>query len=257
MQLLNFSDPLEIFIWILILWVSVFLRYVLVAGAFYVIFYIFFKEKYWHRKISKRLRRANQHWKEIFWSACSALIFAVAGLGLLWLWQEGYTNLYMGNEYSIVVTLGGLLLALLLHDTYYYWLHRWMHRPKVYKWFHRVHHDSIVTSPWTSFSFHPLECLLQAIFVPFMVIFLPMHVGAVLAMLTIMTVTAVINHLDIEIYPKHFEQHWIGKWIIGATHHSLHHKRFIKNYGLYFTFWDKWMKTESPEFEQLFRDKTH
>ena len=71
-----------------------------------------------------------------------------------------------------------------------------------------------------------------------------------------MTVSATINHLDIEIYPSNFEKHWLGAWIVGATHHSLHHSKFVENYGLYFTFWDKWMKTESPEYEKLFREKT-
>jgi len=78
----------------------------------------------------------------------------------------------------------------------------------------------------------------------------------VFLMLIIMTVSATINHLDIEIYPKGFEKHWLGKWLIGATHHSQHHAKFLTNYGLYFTFWDKWMNTESPDFEELFREKT-
>ncbi|MGZ5247104.1 MAG: hypothetical protein ACXWV5_08645, partial [Flavitalea sp.] len=43
---------------------------------------------------------------------------------------------------------------------------------------------------------------------------------------------------------------------IGATHHSLHHKQFKFNYGLYFTFWDKWKKTESPDFEKRFESIT-
>jgi hypothetical protein len=46
--------------------------------------------------------------------------------------------------------------------------------------------------------------------------------------------------------PQNFQRHLFGKWLIGATHHSLHHKQFKYNYGLYFTFWDKWKKTESP-----------
>src|SRR5215203_5438728 len=65
-----------------------------------------------------------------------------------------------------------------------------------------------------------------------------------------------VNHLDIEIYPKKFHKHFAGKWLIGATHHSLHHKQFKYNFGLYFTFWDKWKKTESPLYDKLFEEKT-
>jgi sterol desaturase/sphingolipid hydroxylase (fatty acid hydroxylase superfamily) len=71
-----------------------------------------------------------------------------------------------------------------------------------------------------------------------------------------MTFSSVINHLDIEVYPKGFYKHFFGRWLIGATHHSLHHKQFKYNYGLYFTFWDKWKGTESPLYAQLFEEKT-
>ncbi|HVK97181.1 MAG TPA: sterol desaturase family protein, partial [Flavisolibacter sp.] len=112
------------------------------------------------------------------------------------------------------------------------------------------------TSPWTAFSFHPLEGLLQAIFLPALLFLMPMHLYVLIFQLTFMTFSSVVNHLDIEIYPKKFNKHSVGKWLIGATHHSLHHKQFKYNYGLYFTFWDKWKKTESPAYHQLFEEKT-
>ena len=203
------------------------------------------------------LRPVGQSWQEIKWSALTSFIFAFSGVGIVWMYQEGYCMIYTDpQQYSIFYLPISLFIALFIHETYYYWLHRWMHRPKVYRIIHKVHHDSIVTSPCTAFSFHPLESILQAIVLPFIVLFLPMHGMAVLSMLVIMTISATINHLDIELYPKNFERHFIGKWIVGATHHSLHHSKFVENYGLYFTFWDKWMDTESPEFEKLFKEKT-
>ena len=254
---INFSDPIVVITSLLLLSASVFLRYVMVSTIFYLIFYIFFKNKYWHRKISEQLRPKTQHWKELKWSAITSLIFGVFGMVLLWMWQAGYTQIYsepdkFGWAY-LPVSLG---IALFIHETYYYWLHRWMHRPKVYRLVHKVHHNSIVTSPWTSFSFHPIESFLQALTLPVILIFLPMHVLVIGIFLVIMTVTAAINHLDIEIYPEGAEQHWLWKWIIGATHHSLHHSQFRFNFGLYFTFWDKWMETESPDFKTLFQKKT-
>ena len=77
----------------------------------------------------------------------------------------------------------------------------------------------------------------------------PMHYSVILFQLIIMTVSSVINHLDIEIYPKNC-YNTFGKWIIGATHHSRHHKQFKYNYGLYFTFWDRLKKTESSRHSQ-------
>jgi sterol desaturase/sphingolipid hydroxylase (fatty acid hydroxylase superfamily) len=71
-----------------------------------------------------------------------------------------------------------------------------------------------------------------------------------------MTTTSVINHLNIELYPAGTHKHWAGKWFIGATHHSLHHSQYLFNYGLYFTFWDKIMHTESDKYAPLFEEKT-
>ena len=39
-------------------------------------------------------------------------------------------------------------------------------------------------------------------------------------------------------------------------HHDLHHKYFIHNYGLYFTWWDKWFGTEHPKYQVTFEEVT-
>jgi len=257
MTFINFSDSSTVLVAICTLTVIVFSRYVMISGAFYVFFYGFFKDTFWHRRISEGLRPPRQAWSEIKWSAITSFIFAISGVGLVWLWQEGYTVIYTDiRMYGFLYLPLSLVIAMFIHETYYYWLHRWMHRPKIYRWIHKIHHDSIITSPWTSFSFHPMESILQALAFPVILFVLPMHYMVIMTMLILMTVSATINHLDIEIYPENTERHWFGKWIIGATHHSMHHAKFIKNFGLYFTFWDRWMGTESEEFEQLFRDRT-
>lgn len=257
MEIINFSDPISVIATTAVICMVVFFRYVLVSGLFYVLFYYVFQRHFYSRKISRSLRVKGQSLKEIKWSAITSFIFGLSGIGLVWLYQNGYTQIALSWDSSVIIwSVISLVVALFIHETYYYWLHRWMHRPKIFRLVHKTHHDSIVTSPWTSFSFHPLESILQALMVPFLVLFLPMHYLALLFFLILMTVSATINHLDIEIYPRHFEKNWLGKWIIGATHHSLHHSQFRFNYGLYFTFWDKWMNTESPDFEKLFREKT-
>jgi sterol desaturase/sphingolipid hydroxylase (fatty acid hydroxylase superfamily) len=62
-----------------------------------------------------------------------------------------------------------------------------------------------------------------------------------------MTLSATVNHAGVEIYPSGKFGKWFKKWVIGATHHDAHHKKFNFNYGLYFTFWDRLMKTELEE----------
>ncbi len=174
------------------------------------------------------------------------------------LWQLGHTAIYEDiDQYGWWWLPVSFLIAASIHETYYYWLHRWMHRPKIYRLIHKTHHDSHITSPWTSFSFHPGEGLLQSLIIPAIILFLPMHYWTIVTLLTFMTLTSAINHSNVEIYPKGFYKHWLGKWLIGATHHSLHHTQYRYNFGLYFTFWDKWMKTESAKYEGNFEKHTN
>ncbi len=253
----DFLNPLWFIAAVLAMFIIITGRYFLIAGLFYLIFYYWFPQKWINQKINKKEYKSNQFKKEVKWSMITAFLFALAGATLLVLWQNGYTKIYTTvAEYPLWWLPVSLLIAMLLHETYYYWLHRWMHLPGIFKIVHKVHHDSNITSPWTAFSFHPLEGVLQALFLPILLLFLPMHVYVILLQLTIMTFSSVINHLDVEIYPRKLHHHLIGRWLIGATHHSLHHKQFKYNYGLYFTFWDKWKHTESPLFKNLFEEKT-
>lgn len=241
----------------LLFFLAIFGRYVLFSLMFWWLFNISRKEQFAHRFVQTRPRRPGQDRREVGWSVLTSLIFTGLAMSIMLAFQNGHTLIYTNlRDYSLVWYPVSILLVLFIHETYYYWLHRWMHRPGVYRWVHKTHHDSVTTSPWTAFSFHPIESLLQAMVIPLLVFVLPLHSSAIGLLLIIMTVSSAVNHLNTEIYPHNFDRHWLGKWIIGATHHSLHHTQFRFNYGLYFTFWDKWMKTESPDFHKLFGEKT-
>lgn len=257
MNLPDFSSPLWFCMLTLVFFIIITGRYFLIAGIFYLIFYCWLPEKCQQRKLNKRQYKPKQLQTEITWSLINGLIFSFSGAVALILWQKGFTKVYTNiHDYGWWYLPVSLVISMLLHETYYYWLHRWMHHPRVFKIVHKVHHDSNITSPFTAFSFHPLEGVLQAIFFPVVLLFLPMHYYIIIVQLVIMSLSSVINHLDIEIYPKNFNKNIFGKWLIGATHHSLHHKQFKYNYGLYFTFWDKIRKTESPLFNELFETAT-
>jgi sterol desaturase/sphingolipid hydroxylase (fatty acid hydroxylase superfamily) len=258
MELIDFTNPLMFLGITAGIFLVVIGRYFLIAGLFQLWFYKWNKDKWYSRRLGKKPVDKKQFYTEVKWSIITAIIFAFAGTLTGLLWQKGYTKLYQDlYEYGLWYLPVSLLASMLIHETYYYWLHRWMHKPKVFRLLHKVHHDSNTTSAWTAFSFHPLEGLLQAIVLPVTIMVLPMHLYVLIIQLTLMTFSSVINHLEIEVYPAHFHKHFIGRWLIGATHHSLHHKQFRYNFGLYFTFWDKLKKTESPKFDSLFEEKTN
>jgi sterol desaturase/sphingolipid hydroxylase (fatty acid hydroxylase superfamily) len=253
----DFTNYIIFAITTIVIFVIVIGRYFLIAGFFQLLFYKWQKQKWANRWLGKKQVDKKQFYTEVKWSIITAFIFSLAGSFTAILWQKGYTKLYTDlDQFGLWYMPVSLVISMLVHETYYYWMHRWMHMPKVFKLVHKVHHDSNTTSAWTAFSFHPLEGLLQAIILPITIMILPMHLYVVLLQLTLMTFSSVINHLEIESYPANFHKHFVGRWLIGATHHSLHHKQFRYNFGLYFTFWDKWIKTESPKFNSLFEEKT-
>lgn len=252
-----FTEPYYFFRLTTIIFLITFIRYLIVSGVYHYIFFVWLRKAFAERIITKKGMDAKQMRLEVYRSFLTSFIFSFSGTALVIFWQKEWTQIYIDwGAYPIWYHPLSIVLALLIHETYYYWMHRWMHRPKVYKWVHKWHHDSIETSSLTSFSFHPIESILQAIVVPLLILILPLHLFVLFFLLIIMTLSGTINHAGVEVFPKGFERHWLGKWLIGATHHDLHHKQFRYNFGLYFTFWDHWMKTESPKYEKLFRAHT-
>lgn len=242
---IDFRQPVVFLLASALLFVIVYVRYLAISGIYHYVFFVLLRKRYARQVFKQPTLRRRQVGRELGWAFLGALVFAVAGVGMVALWQDGRTAIYTSTyAYPWWYLPISVVLALLVHDTYYYWVHRWMHVPKVFRLMHKTHHDSVHTSVFTAFSFHPIESVLQAVIVPLIVIFLPLHIYAVLFLLVFMTISATINHAGVEVYPKGWRRHWLAKWLIGATHHDHHHRKFSYNYGLYFSFWDVWMGTE-------------
>lgn len=250
------DDPVYWILIALLFWAIVVFRYFVIAGWFHRHFHQQGAERWRPHKINDRPYSGTQVKKEIFWSVLTSAIFAGVGVLCAWLWAKGYTQVYLELSWWDLLWIPfSLGLAMLLHETYYYWVHRWMHHPAIFRYVHKVHHESLSTSAWTAFSFHPWEGLIEALIMPLILVLIPLHPITIVIHLLIMTFSSVVNHLDIELYPRSWGKKRLMRYLIGATHHSLHHRQFQKNYGLYFTFWDDWMKTESKDFDRLFEEK--
>ncbi len=233
-----------------------FLRYLFLSKLYIISVYDKVKAINLNRILSD-LSSSEQRNKEIMWSGISSILFGIIGVIMIIVWQMGYTQLYTDiHQYPLWYIPLSILGSLFIHETYYYWLHRWLHLPSVYRLIHKTHHDSISTSVWTSFSFHPIESLLQAIIIPVIVLLIPLHIFVLIFLLVLMTLSAIINHAGVEIFPSGANHHWFWRHLIGATHHDQHHRKFVYNYGLYFTFWDKIMKTETEDYDEYFNQKT-
>ena len=88
-------------------------------------------------------------------------------------------------------------------------------------------------------SFHPWESIIGAVLVPALVLLIPIHYGALLVVLMIMTIMGVTNHMGWELFPNSLVRGSAGHWLITASHHQRHHEKHLCNFGLYFRLWDR------------------
>jgi sterol desaturase/sphingolipid hydroxylase (fatty acid hydroxylase superfamily) len=236
-------------------------RYFFIAGGAYWLFYSVLGKSLAHRSLRRERSAAASRtpplrqsiYREIKMSVLSAVVFALGAAFVMteydWEITLLYTNLHQYGLWYLGVSFGAVLL---LQDAYFYFLHRLFHHPLLFKWVHFGHHLSGVPTPWTSFAFDLPEAFIQAFFFVGIVLIIPLHFFTLLAILLTMTVWSVWNHLGFEIFPSSFPRHWLGKWLIGSTHHAIHHRQYTVHYGLYFTFWDKLLGTQDPHYQNEF-----
>lgn len=189
--------------------------------------------------------------REIRWSLASAAIYGVPAGIVAWGWQNrGWTQVYTDiGAYPLWYVPLSVLAFLIAHDTWFYWTHRLMHRPKWFRAAHAVHHASKPPTAWTAMSFHPIEAVTGAVVIPLLVFIIPIHVAMLGIVLTIMTIMGITNHMGWEMFPKGLVRNGLvhrmfGQWLITASHHEKHHEQYGCNFGLYFRFWDRLCGTD-------------
>jgi sterol desaturase/sphingolipid hydroxylase (fatty acid hydroxylase superfamily) len=141
---------------------------------------------------------------------------------------------------------------IVVHDAYFYWTHRLMHHPRLFRWLHHTHHRSTSPTPWAAYAFSPGEAFVQAGIGPLIVFTMPVHPAAFGLFMFWQIAFNVFGHSGYEIFPKWFLRSRIGLVLNSITHHSLHHERFKSNFGLYFNVWDRMLGTNHPDYERRF-----
>lgn len=236
----------EVLIATLLLTVIIAARYLVMSGLAFWLLWQRGGEKLRATRLNRERPMRGVIMQEIRLSLLSSAVYAAPAAIAMVVWLNGGTQIYTDwNAYGgVPYLLLSFFIYLIVQDTFYYWAHRLMHHPRLFRWMHAGHHKSRQPTPFASFAFDPAEALLTAWVLPALVFVVPIHIGLVIALLTLMTVTAIMNHSGWEMLPARFVHGRIGRHLISATHHSYHHLRFDKNYGLYFRFWDRLMGTD-------------
>lgn len=225
------------------------LRYVIIAGVVYLIFYKWFPSFFSANKIQSRLVRSRDILREIIHSSQSTIVMACVYSLVIFTPLSNYTRIYLElSEMPWWWVPVSIILMLIIHDTYFYWMHRLVHHPRLFSHVHLVHHKSNNPTPFSSYSFHLYESILEALIAPILILLMPLHPLALLIFSTISFLFNVYGHLGYEIAPRWFRRSLLFEVFNTSTHHNIHHAKFKGNYGLYFRFWDRLMHTEHPDY---------
>ena len=229
-----------------------------IMSVVFVIFWVIFGQKLRNRKIQLSKRAG---WAQIKGEIGATFISFIGGTGfsilLLSLNDVGVTKFYLeagkyGPWYEVLV----FITMLIVSDTWFYWSHRAMHHPSIYKYVHALHHKSLDVNPYTSSSFHLIESLWLTVWVLLLALVMPIS----MTMLGIMQVVGTFNnlksHLGYEFFPQFFRVSPFNM-LVTATNHSLHHTQYNGNYSLFFRFWDIVCGTELNATESTFNEIHH
>lgn len=143
-------------------------------------------------------------------------------------------------------------LSFFAFDTYFYWLHRWMHKKPMYQWVHKLHHLSTSPNLLTTLSVNPLESFINGGFAPLFLAIFTVHEESAQLIVPVNLIMGLYVHSGYEFLPRWWNKSWLTKWFITTTFHDQHHKYFNYNYGGYTTIWDYICGTVRSKYESDF-----
>ena len=233
-----------------------FKRYAIAASAMALIVWGLKRTAWRSRQIQPRTPGLADFRREFIASIGAILVFAAINIVMNWGFNNGVFVPWRGSE-SLWVTAAFAVAMTLGHDTYFYWTHRAMHTRLLFKAFHRYHHRSVTPSPWTAYSLSIPEAAVSFLYIPLWLYFIPTPQMAVFSYVIFQIIRNVIQHAGIEVHPRGWATQPLLKWIVTTTHHDMHHGgRYNHNYGAWFTWWDKIMGTEHPDYVATFNRVT-
>ena len=192
---------------------------------------------------------SNQVHDNIFWSLGSGVAFiTLFQAAVMWAMANGWSPVIAPLE-EPVWFVAGLILLPIWSAFHFYWVHRLLHAPFLYRHVHSLHHRNVNIGPWSGLSMHPVEHLLyiSSLLIhlvwpsdPILVLFHVIYLGPGAAM----THT---GYEDLLVKDKR-------RLALGTFYHQLHHRYYECNYGNQEMPWDRWFGTFNDGTETSVRE---
>ncbi|MDU8913369.1 sterol desaturase family protein [Aestuariicoccus sp. MJ-SS9] len=227
--------------WMAQIWLRNLGLMLLVAGGLHLYFYTWSAQgkrlKYDPRPLMKNGRQftlGGQIRDNMVWSLGSGvLVWSAYEVLMFWAMANGYAPVLTWGQ-SPLWFIALFLLIPVWESFYFYWIHRLLHVPFLYRHVHALHHRNINVGPWSGLSMHPVEhvIFLGSVLIHFVV---PAHPVHILFHMMYLTLTAATTHTGFEGVLIKDE----NRLRLGTFHHQMHHRYFECNYGSLEIPWDK------------------
>ena len=231
--------------WIVAIWLGFLIPHTLLAGGLHLWLYRAKRQgnrlKYDARGQAKdngSFTFRSQVWDNMFWSLASGISFATL-YTILWFWAAANgvaaTASFAANPFWFIAWFP---LMLLWGSFHFYWVHRALHVPSLYKIAHGLHHRNGNVGPWSGISMHPIEHAIyfSSLLIHFVVPTSPIHIFFHVYAFTLHPICSHSGFDGLLVSDKKRAQ-------LGDFFHQLHHKYFECNYGTVEMPWDRWFGT--------------
>lgn len=131
---------------------------------------------------------------------------------------------------------------IIVEDTLFYWIHRFLHTPFMYKHIHKMHHQYHQPVALAFQYTHPIENFMTA-GIPLFAgpLLLGSHIYTVWLWVCIRIAESMDGHSGYDLWFIPFRYFPFRP---GPQVHDYHHSHNIGNYGSFFTLWDKLCGTD-------------
>ena len=176
----------------------------------------------------------NQTHDNMFWTLTSGVFFWT-GFEVLMFWgmANGYVPILWWAENPIWLIVLFLLTPLWI-SFHFYWIHRALHWPPLYRMAHSLHHRNTNIGPWSGLSMHPIEHLMffSSVLIHWL---MAAHPILILFHMQHQALTAATSHAGFDALLVKDKR----SLELGNFHHQMHHRYFECNYGSLEVPWDK------------------
>jgi sterol desaturase/sphingolipid hydroxylase (fatty acid hydroxylase superfamily) len=158
------------------------------------------------------------------------------------------------KNHGIASYVGSVITTLIWAEIWHYASHRAFHLKSLH-WIHREHHKSHLNSPFTAISFSFTEKLVfdVGLLVPLALLdrIVGMNFYGIATWYLGYLAINSFSHANFELKSEDYNR-WIGRIVTSTTYHSLHHSRYLGNFGLGTRVLDRLFKTEWRDYERLY-----